>query len=210
MVFVKSTQVNVGETVAIDNQDRVGAKLWARQTYGAGGAERPRLDNGLDRDRFRRALRKMLGDRFGAVTECQHHTARTEARQPVEQIVEIDATGDRREQLGRVAQDLPYARPEPAGKHQHINGIQTRLCLARAHRWNVPVSAVIRRRAGDCKHEPDDHARLQCATSAGKNRKRIAADELGGATGRQVASAHAGALCDGFVAGEQRRNPWCG
>src|SRR5580704_4226433 len=77
--------------------------------------------------------RKMIEDCFSAIAKRQHHTPRTKAGQPAQQMIEIGAPGDRREQLGRVAEHRAYACSETAGKHKDVNGVQATLCRRDVH-----------------------------------------------------------------------------
>ena len=91
----------------------------------AGSAERRGLDHGLDLHSGNGMRLRIVDNCTRMDAEAEHDSASTEAVEPVQQMIEIGAAPDRRQQLWRIAENGANARSKPTGEHEHVNRIQT-------------------------------------------------------------------------------------
>ncbi len=158
VVADERAQVGVDEAVAVEDQHRIGVKPRAREPDRAGRAQRPWLDDRIDPKVGGGMLAQMRDHGLRLVAEPKHDPARTEAPQPVEQIVEIGALADRREQFWNITEDRAYPRAKAASENEDVKRRKAALnrrrsaghatdCAAPTLAFATPISSTIRRRS---------------------------------------------------------------
>ena len=116
----KGAKIDINESVTVHHHQRIAFHRGKGIRDSAAGSQRLRLDHRNDFNRKRAMQAQMIQYCVRPVTQSQHHTPDSSARDRLQEVIEERRATHGRKHLGETIQTVTQPGSKPAGQHYQV------------------------------------------------------------------------------------------